>query len=161
MPAYTKDQAEIVVPSPGWDSQDRLRATLRTPWANWVRPLVEMVLVMMIGMTMLAVPVTAVADTLGYRDLAAHLPAVATLMMAFEMTVPMAIWMGYRGHRGRGIIEMSAAMIVPAIVLVVAAGVGLTGTSGMRTTYHVAMLAATVGLMLYRRAEYSGGISHG
>ena len=125
----------------------------------WVRHFAEMMLAMMVGMAILTYPVGALAGVLGYRDLNSELPAVATLVMAFEMTLPMVLWMGYRGHGRRGIVEMSAAMVVPAIVLVAVAEIGLIGTSGMVSTYHVAMLAAMVALLLYRRAEYSGQMS--
>lgn len=135
------------------------RASGETPWSHWVRHLVEMMLAMMVGMAILAYPVSLLAGILGYRDLTAELPGVAALVMAFEMTLPMALWMGYRGHARRGILEMSAGMVTPAIVLVVAAEVGLIAPSVLSSTYHVAMLATMVGLMLYRRADYSGPVS--
>jgi hypothetical protein len=107
-------------------------------------------------MAVLAHPVGALAGALGYPDLNASLPVVATLAMTLEMTVPMAMWMGYRGHRRRGILEMSAVMIVPALVLAAAAQAGIIGTTGLLSTYHVVMVAAMVGLMLVRRSDYSG-----
>lgn len=79
--------------------------------------------------------------------------------MAVEMTLPMAIWMAYRGYHRRGVLEMSAAAIVPAIVFVLAAEVGLIGAAGIAPIYHIAMPSAMIGLMLFRRAEYSGGMS--
>lgn len=143
------------------DGQDPLRATPGTPWEQSVRHFAEMIIAMMIGMVILSVPVGAVGGALGYRDLNAQLPVVATLVMAFEMTVPMALWMRYRGHQRRSVLEMSAVMTAPAIALVGAAQVGIIGSVGLVSTYHVAMLAAMVGYMLYRRAEYSGALVRG
>jgi len=151
----TKGKTEIDVPSPGLDGPDRPRATAGPPWSAWAHHLVEMILVMMIGMMILSLPVSAVAGALGYRDLSVQQPSLATLVMALQMTVPMALWMGYRGHHRRGVLEMSAVMIVPAIVLVAAAQVGLIASPGLVSTYHVTMLASMVGLMVLRRAEYS------
>lgn len=53
-----------------------------------------------------------------------------------------------RGHHRRGVLEMSAVMVGPAIGLLVAAQAGLIGDPGMVSTYHVVMLVTMVGYML-------------
>ncbi len=124
-------------------------------WESWARHLVEMVVVMMLGMMVLSYPVTAIAGALGYRDLASSMPGVAILLMAAEMTLPMALWMAYRGHRRRAVAEMSAVMAAPAAALAAATALGLALGTALVPMYHAAMMVAMVGFMLFRRDEYS------
>ena len=77
------------------------------------------------------------------------------------MAVPMALWMDYRGHPRRGVLEMAAAMVLPAIVVLGVGAMGLVDRLDLASTYHPWMYIAMVGLMVYRRSEYAGGMSHG
>lgn len=126
------------------------------PGSDRARHLAEMVVVMMAGMMVLSAPVAAIARALGYPDLGTTMPAAATLVMAAEMTVPMALWMAFRGHHRRGVIEMSAVMAVPAIVLVAAGTAGLMTPLGSESAYHPAMLVAMVAYVLLRRDATAG-----
>lgn len=129
------------------------------PALRWFGHLVEMIAAMLIGMEILFGQATAIARAVGYRDLMGDLPILATLVMAATMTVPMALWMDYRGHARRGVMEMMMAMLAP-LVVVVPLGVGgvLTGHE-LGSMYHLAMYGPMLGVMLYRRTEYMG--SHG
>jgi hypothetical protein len=77
------------------------------------------------------------------------------LVQAFGMTVPMIAWMRHRHHAWRGCAEMAAAMVAPAIPLVLLRVVHVI-TGPICGLYCVATVAAMVLLMLYRRREYSG-----
>jgi hypothetical protein len=77
--------------------------------------------------------------------------------MAITMTIPMAAWMRYRGHGWPATLEMSAAMIVPALGVIahVVADV-VTDLGALMALEHVVMLAAMLAAMLLRREEYTG-----
>jgi len=123
--------------------------------AVWLRHLVEMVVAMDVGMAFLEPLIGGLAAAAGYRELHRTSPAVATLLMAFEMALPMAVWMDARGHGRRSIVEMTLATVVPAPALVLLAPGDAMGA------YHLAMYGSMVGLMLVRRDEYAGGGHHG
>ncbi len=131
------------------------------PLRRWVGHLVEMVLVMLIGMQVLFGEYAAVVGAAGYPDAMTQLPELSTAVMGLTMAIPMALWMDYRGHPRRGVIEMAAAMVVPAVVVLGAGAIGILGRADLMATYHPSMYVAMVGLMVYRRSEYSGGMSHG
>jgi hypothetical protein len=130
------------------------------PLGRWLAHLAEMVIVMLIGMEVLFGEYAAVANALGYPRAMVQLPELSTVAMAMTMTVPMALWMGYRGHPRRGVTEMAAAMLLPAVVVVAAGEFGVIGRADLTSTYHLSMYAAMVGLMAFRRSEYSGGMNH-
>jgi hypothetical protein len=115
----------------------------------------EMVVVMLLGMGLLALPMRWATDALW--------PAVdpddTTLMlarMAMAMTLPMVPWMRWRGHGRRPCLEMAGAMLVPAagvIALHELAGVGSVPL--LMTLEHVVMFAAMFAVMAARPDEYS------
>ena len=111
------------------------------------RHYLEMVLAMAAGMMVYATAFGRGMAFTGYRDEA---------IMAAFMTAPMVAWMRYRGHTWRQAAEMTAAMLVPFAVAVVAL-VGRAGVSdqavGMAS--HGAMLLGMLALMVFRRAEYA------
>ena len=122
---------------------------------QFARHYVEMVLVMLVGMAVLAVPSRLVTDTL--------LPGVdgddTTLMLARMgaiMTLPMIPWMRWRGHGWRPTLEMAGSMIVPAIAVIgLHEAAVLDGVGVLMTVEHVAMFAAMFGVMIARPEEYS------
>jgi len=108
-----------------------------------------MVVAMYVGMAVLDMQIGGIAEALGLGDLHATRPQVATLLMAFEMALPMVVWMDHRSHTWRSIAEMAAVTLAPAPILIV------TTPTGAMDAYHVAMLVSMFGLMLFRRSEYA------
>ena len=121
----------------------------------WLGHFVEMVIAMIVGMAVLGMQVEAIAAAMGQRDLHRNLPELATILMVVEMALPMALWMRYRGHGRRGVLEMTSAMSLPAVALVGAGALGFIDRSAVMSIYHPAMYAAMVGLMVYRRREFA------
>lgn len=129
-----------------------IRAALTRDFA---RHYVEMVVVMLVGMGLLAVPAQWATDALW--------PTVdgddSTLMlarMAVTMTAPMIPWMRWRGHGWRPCLEMAAAMLVPAAGVIALLEVGALETVWLLMTIeHIAMFTAMFLVMLARPAEYS------
>jgi flagellar biosynthetic protein FliP len=109
---------------------------------------VEMVLAMLVGMFALA-PLWSLAWP-GLSDL----PAVDALVMATNMTVGMAAWMRVRRHSWPRIAEMSAAMYLPFLVLLVPYAFGAVSAHGLMMGGHVLMMPAMLAAMLWRLDEY-------
>ena len=106
----------------------------------------EMVVAMFVGMALL-MPLTPAAW--------AALPAVHALVMAADMTIGMAVWMAVRRHRARLIVEMSAAMCAPFVLLLVPYGLGAISGETLMIAGHVLMFVTMLGAMLLRRDEYA------
>jgi flagellar biosynthetic protein FliP len=124
------------------------------PYVVFLRHLGEMVLVMMLGMAVLGIPYRAVMAEIGYSDPIERFPELSALVMTFNMILPMVGWMRYRGHRWERAWEMAAAMMVPAIALVVLCFLGMIPRSNLSGAVMIPMIPAMVIVMLYRRAEY-------
>jgi hypothetical protein len=73
-----------------------------------------MVLAMLVGMAALDAifeGILAVAGT-SYAVLVDDAPAAVALILMFNMTVPMLLWMRIRGHEATEVSEMGVAMVV-------------------------------------------------
>ena len=127
-------------------------------WRRFLRHLVEMIVVMMLGMCLLGgafrelhVLVFGSGFAAAWREHA----GLAAYGMAFSMTVPMVLLMRYRGHSWERGGEMALAMnlpVLPVLALYVFDVVGFDGVLGLQMALMIpAMLAA----MLYRKEEYS------
>ena len=130
---------------------------MSTSTKHFIRHYVEMVVAMFLGMAVLGIPAGWALSAIGtsWSELTDDAPALMFLGMATTMTVPMVGWMVYRGHGRRANAEMSASMYLPtfAVIGVLEAGL-MTDTGALMVVEHVAMLAAMLGAMLLRRAEY-------
>jgi peptidoglycan/LPS O-acetylase OafA/YrhL len=73
-----------------------------------------------------------------------------------EMVVAMTGWMGFRGHPVRPIMEMSAAMYVPFLLLLVPLWHGQINEHTFVLGAHVLMLLGMLLAMLVRLEEYVG-----
>jgi len=116
---------------------------------HFVRHYAEMVVAMLVGMLVLG----ALHD-LVWPGLTARAD-VGVLVMATDMALGMGAWMRFRGHSWRGVGEMTAAMYVPFLVLLVPFWAGALGEHALMAWGHVLMLAAMAAVMLLRPAEYA------
>jgi len=122
---------------------------------NLVRHFVEMVLAMILGMAVLGAVVQAICAVLGHSGFFLDHPGLRAPLMAMNMTIGMAAWMRHRGHSWAPIGEMSAAMFVPAAVLIVPFWAGALSGDALLGAMHILMLPAMVIAMLRRRDEYA------
>ena len=132
----------------------------RIHWRPWLRFLLhfgEMVLAMMLGMYLLDMPSRAVISALGHST---SDPVTSALVMTFNMTVPMVLWMRVRGHSWERSGEMGFAMLVPSIAIVALAILGVISRDGLAGTVMYPMIPAMLALMLYRRSEYAHSGPH-
>jgi uncharacterized membrane protein YhaH (DUF805 family) len=65
---------------------------------------------------------------------------VRVMLMGIYMTVPMVLWMKYRGHAAARNVEMALSMMVPTVALGV---------------QHLVMVPAMLGVMLWRYDDYA------
>ena len=118
----------------------------------------EMVAVMILGMVVLGMAFRGLHLLLFGSGFAAawddHV-VLAAFTMAFNMTVPMVLWMRYRGHSWERGGEMAAAMNLPLLPLLVLYGLGAIPSEGVLGLQHMLMIPAMLGAMLYRKEEYS------
>lgn len=105
----------------------------------------EMVVAMIIGMVVLGL--LWPAGWLVRAD-------VHALVMATNMTIPMALWMRVRRHSWPRIAEMSAAMYLSFAVLLVPHWLGALSGPALMTAGHVIMFPLMLAAMVWRRAEY-------
>jgi hypothetical protein len=110
---------------------------------------VEMIIAMLVGMFALG-PLWSLA----LPGLSAY-PDAEALVMATNMSIGMALWMRVRRHSWPRIGEMSAAMYAPYLVLLVPYWFGAISGEAVMMGGHLLMIPAMLGVMLWRRHEYS------
>jgi hypothetical protein len=108
----------------------------------------EMVVSMAVGMVLLGAVVSWI-----WPGLADH-PVPDTLVMAANMTIGMALWMRIRRHSWRLIAEMSAAMVLPFLALLVPYTMGEISADALMMGGHLLMLPAMLAAMLWRHRDY-------
>lgn len=143
--------------SPGRGGRVLRRLRLGTAW-QFTRHLLEMVVAMMVGMAALGAALGVLGEPPGYAD-----PLVEYGLMGASMSAPMVAWMRYRGQSWSDGLEMTAAMLVPMLALVIPVEVGAAGyvpglsEDSLMMLSHAAMIGGMVVLMLYRRDRYAHG----
>ncbi len=121
-------------------------------WARFAWHYVEMVVAMFAGMLVLGFARSAAGLTFTYQSD----PELASLLMAFDMSVGMAAWMRFRGHRWLVTLEMCGAMFAPLVPAFPLLWLGLIDGGALMLVTHVAMFPAMLAVMLLRLDEYAG-----
>src|SRR5215207_1732528 len=87
---------------------------------KFVLHLGEMFLAMVVGMAALDAVVEGILAVVGtsYAVLVDDAPAAVALILMFNMTAPMLLWMRIRGHAGSDVSAMGAAMVVVGAITV-------------------------------------------
>jgi hypothetical protein len=117
----------------------------------------EMCLPMCVGFAVGDLAYFGIADAFGYREPFRQLPELSVVVVTFTMTAPMVAWMLRRGMHRRAIVEMSAAMPILALVLLVGGSLGLVARTCTRGAWgqpdelggrsmRVCIVGASVGL---------------
>src|SRR5215211_4735668 len=114
----------------------------KTRTASFIRHYIEMVVVMLAGMIVLGLPGEAALHAMGSGTsrLQAGAPTVVFLGMATTMTLPMVVWMRYRGHRWQPTLEMAASMVIPTLIAIALLAAGVVSFEALMGLEHVAML---------------------
>jgi hypothetical protein len=125
---------------------------------RFLRHLFEMIVVMMLGMCVFGSAFGAlhqVAFGSGFAAAWRDHVGLAAFAMAFNMTVPMVLWMRYRGHSWERGGEMAVAMNLPVLPLLLLYELGAIPARGVLGGQMMLMIPAMVVAMLYRKDEYS------
>lgn len=154
-------------------NNDRLHATIEHPdgngsapgrdqvtndrrgWLRFAGHYLEMVVAMLVGMFILGAALRAVLAAADVAYSMDRYPELVTLEMGLTMAVAMLGWMRFRGHGWAATLEMSGAMLVPAIAAVPLIALGTLDAGTAMTVEHVAMFSLMLAVMLRRRGEYS------
>ena len=123
---------------------------LPTFWRHFL----EMLAAMAVGMIATGAVFLSVVGLKTWEQVTLQYPTQILLAMAVGMTLPMVAWMLFRGMGRRNSYEMAAATVLPVVPFLFLVWSGVT-KSAQCGGYCVVMIAAMLGLMLYRRDEYS------
>ncbi len=134
--------------------------------SNFFRHFMEMCAAMCIGEAALdAVMLATAAALFGYADplrqIPQQAPELTVLVIAFNMSVPMAAWMRFRGMQWRPISEMSAAMFVLAVGLIGVASLGVIEKSTLVFWLEGLMMPAMLVPMFVRLDVYTAHPAYG
>lgn len=131
--------------------------TKRAGVAGFLRHYLEMVLSMVAGMAIFGILFVSPLDPFGYRESLRAQPYLSEMLMLLFMTASMVAFMIYRRHGRRMLVEMTAGMVVPVLLIMAATRAAvlpfLTERSlGLWT--HLAMLLGMLLVMLARRSHH-------
>jgi hypothetical protein len=121
-------------------------------WTKFTLHYVEMIIAMFVGMFALGALESAVGLSVSHD----RSPELAYLIMAVNMSVGMAAWMRFRGHRWLPTLEMCAAMFIPIVPLYPLLWLGVIDAGGLMLFAHIAMFPLMLAAMLWRVDEYAG-----
>jgi hypothetical protein len=139
-----------------------LRATHHTlpspvkPVLRFARHFFEMCIAMCVGFAIGDAIYFLVAGAFGYDKPFNDLPVLSLFVVTFNMTVPMVLWMRYRGMERQPIIEMSLSLIIPAAGILVLGLSGAMDIGNMALAEHAVMMPAMLVAMLPRFDLYAG-----
>ena len=127
------------------------------PLLTLLRHLLEMTLAMMVGMLVFGVLVGGIAAAAGGNLDSVRLgqPELFVLGMAASMSVTMVAWMRQRGHTRRTSGEMTAAMFVPAFILIGCYWAGAVAAGSVCPFACALMIPAMAVAMLFRLDLYT------
>jgi hypothetical protein len=97
-----------------------------------------------------------VAGRLGYSHPFKELPGLSVVVVTLSMTAPMTAWMVFRKMPRRPTIEMSAAMPVLALALVVLGWLAVLPRQELALLEHGLMMPVMLVPMLFRLNAYTG-----
>jgi hypothetical protein len=118
------------------------------------RHFLQMLAVMMVGMVVSGAVLLSVVGLKTWEEVTTQYGAQALLVMAVGMTVPMAVWMLYRGMGWKNTYEMAAVMVIPVIPFLCLVWFDVT-KSAQCGPYCATTIVAMLALMFYRRRDYS------
>jgi len=121
---------------------------------------VEMCLAMCIGFGVLDLVYFWAAGRFGYTQPFSQLPALSVLIVTFNMTAPMVVWMRFRGMAWRPIAEMATSMVILAITLLGVGWLGIAPKSSLAIWEHALMMPVMLIPMLFRLDLYTGRMEH-
>jgi hypothetical protein len=136
------------------------RVSRRSQIGHFVRHYFEMCLPMCIGFAVLDLAYFWAAGLFGYSEPFSQLPELSVLVVAFNMTSLMTAWMLFRGMPRRATAEMSAAMVIWAIVLLAFGWLAILPMGDLALLEHGLMMPTMLIPMFVRLDLYTGRAGH-
>lgn len=140
-------------------------AEVLRPAGRFVMHLLEMCMVMCAGGIALSVAVFGGAALLGYDDLPRTAPELSVLIIAVNLSVPMLVWMRFRGMAWQPTLEMSASTMVVGLLLITTYWLDLLARDSLIELQTSLACPVMVVVMLLRFRLYSashfGHVPHG
>jgi hypothetical protein len=117
----------------------------------------EMLLAMFVGMAVFGAFFSGMLLALGttFDEALETVPALIALVLMFNMTVPMVLWMRHRRHSRARIVEMAGAMLAVGLVAVVCLWASVIGSTAICGLECALMVPAMIGVMSLRRGEHA------
>lgn len=126
------------------------RGTRPSPF--W-RHFLQMLAVMMVGMVASAAIFLTIVG-MAWEEATREYPTASLLVIATGMSVPMTAWMLHRRMGHKNALEMAVVMVLPVIPFLLLVWFDVT-KSAQCGAYCLVSIAGMLGLMRYRRDEYS------
>jgi hypothetical protein len=120
----------------------------------------EMCLPMCLGFAIGDLVYFGLASLAGYGEPFTELPLLSVVVVTFTMTAPMTAWMLYRGMPRRPTVEMSAAMPILAIVLLMLGWLAILPMADLALLEHGLMMPVMLIPMMLRIDLYTGRGGH-
>jgi hypothetical protein len=133
-----------------------LTAGRRREIGHFVRHYLEMCLPMCIGFALGDLVYFWAARQFGYAHPFTELPGLSVLVVTFNMTAPMTAWMLFRRMPRRPTVEMTAAMPVLALGLLVFGRLAILPEGDLALLEHGLMMPVMLVPMLFRLDVYTG-----
>jgi hypothetical protein len=130
------------------------------PLGRFAAHYAEMCLVMCVGAVTLSVALFEGASLIGYPDLPQRAPVLSTLVLAINLSVPMAAWMRFRRMDWRCTLEMSGATMAAGFLLIGASWLGIIPQSSLFAWLRSLACPIMLVIMLLRFDQYSGRAGH-
>jgi hypothetical protein len=122
---------------------------------RFVAHYLEMCMVMCVGAVGLSVVFFGAAALLGFTDLPQRAPELSALVVAVNLSLPMAVWMRFRGMAWRPTLEMSGAPMLVGLLLIAGYWLGAVGESSLIEVQASLACPLMLAVMLLRFGLYS------
>ena len=117
-------------------------------------------MVMCAGAVVLSVLFFGAAGLLGYSDLPQRAPVLSALVVAVNLSLPMAAWMRFRGMDWRPTLEMSGATMAVGLALIVGYWLDIVAASSLIEVQTSLACPVMIAVMLLRFRLYSTHTQH-
>jgi hypothetical protein len=156
------------MPAPAIPHKTQVKAPARNgriahalqPIGRFALHFIEMCAVMCVGAVVLSVLFFGGAALLGYTDLPQQNPELCVLVIAINLSVPMAAWMRFRGMDWRPTLEMAGSTMVVGLLLITAYWLGIVAQSSLIDVQTSLACPVMLVVMLFRFRLYSGHQGH-
>lgn len=130
-------------------------ASVAKPAGRFILHLLEMCAVMCLGAILFSLLIFGAASLLGYPNLPETAPELAVLIIALNLSVPMAAWMRYRGMEWQPTLEMAGATMAVGLLLICAYRLDLVAQASLIPIQTSLACPVMLAVMLPRFRLYS------